>query len=802
MARTARRAAHHDAQHDAHTPAPERLAQLDTQWRAANYLGAAQIYLQRNALLREPLQPADIKPRLLGHWGTTPGLTLIYTHLNRLIQDTGANMLLVVGPGHGAPAILAELYLEGTLGEYFPDLTPDAAGLNRLVRQFSWPGGMPSHVGPLTPGTINEGGELGYSLAHAFGAALDHPDLVVACIVGDGEAETGPLAAAWHSNKMLDPASDGAVLPILHLNGYKLSGPTVFGRMSDAELTDLFKGYGYQVRIVAGDDPRQVHPDLWAALDWAHSTIQSIQQAARGGAEIVRPAWPMLIVRTPKGWTGPKQLDGVVIEGTFHAHQVPIPDPATNPAHLRALEAWLRSYHPDELFDERGHPTPPVTALMPPADRRMGANPAANGGRVLVPLRLPDWDDYTVAVPAPGATRAEATRELGVYLRDVFARNAEQRNFRLFCPDETTSNRLQAVFEETARPWMWPLVATDEYLSRGGRVMELLSEHTCEGWLEGYLLTGRHGLFACYEAFITIVDSMVNQYGKWLKQCQEILWRAPIASLNFLLTSHAWRQDHNGYSHQGPGFINTLLTKKGAVTRIYLPPDTNCLLSVAEHCLQSRNYINLIVVSKAPSPQWLDVDAARAHCERGVSIWEWASNDDGGEPDVVLAAAGDVPTQEALAAVWLLRRDLPDLRVRFINVVDLLTLDSHRNHPHGLDDEAFARLFTDAAPVVFAFHGYQRVIHELIYRRSNPARFHVRGYNEEGTTTTPFDMVVRNELSRYHLAILALRHATRLRSRAGALIDRYEERLAAHRVYIGEHDEDLPEVRDWTWSAV
>ncbi len=798
MART------HMARHtpqDARTPTPERLDQLDAQWRAANYLGAAQIYLQRNALLRAPLQPADIKPRLLGHWGTTPGLTLIYTHLNRLIQDTGANMLLVVGPGHGAPAILAELYLEGTLGAYYSDLTPDEAGVTRLARQFSWPGGMPSHVGPLTPGTINEGGELGYSLSHAFGAAFDHPDLVVACVVGDGEAETGPLAAAWHSNKMLDPASDGAVLPILHLNGYKLSGPTVFGRMSDGELADLFHGYGYQVRIVAGDEPRRVHTDLWAALDWAHDEIQRIQQAARDGEEIVRPAWPVLVLRTPKGWTGPKHLDGVAIEGTFHAHQVPIPDPATNPAHLRALEAWLRSYQPDALFDAAGRPVQAVMALVPAGDQRLGANPVANGGRVLVPLTLPEWGDYAVAVPTPGATQAEATRELGVYLRDVFARNAKQRNFRLFCPDETTSNRLRAIFEETARPWMWPLFETDEYLSRGGRVMELLSEHTCEGWLEGYLLTGRHGLFACYEAFITIVDSMVNQYSKWLKQCKEIPWRAPIASLNILLTSHAWRQDHNGYSHQGPGFINTLLTKKGAVTRIYLPPDTNCLLSIADHCLQSRNYINLIVVSKAPSPQWLDLDAARDHCARGASVWAWASNDEGDDPDVVLAAAGDVPTQEALAAVWLLRRDLPELRVRVVNVVDLLTLDSHRDHPHGLDDEAFVRLFTATAPVVFAFHGYQRVIHELVYRRPNPSRFHVRGYNEEGTTTTPFDMVVQNEMSRYHLAILALQHAARLRSRAGALIDRYEERLAAHHVYIREHDDDLPEVREWRWSA-
>jgi xylulose-5-phosphate/fructose-6-phosphate phosphoketolase len=796
MARTTR-----SARQPASLPPPERLEQLHAQWRAANYLGAAQIYLRRNALLRTLLAPDDIKPRLLGHWGTTPGLTLVYTHLNRLIVERDANVLLVVGPGHGAPAILAELYLEGSLGEHNPELTPDEAGLTRMVRQFSWPGGVPSHVGPSTPGTINEGGELGYSLAHAYGAALDDPDLLVACIVGDGEAETGPLAAAWHSNKMLDPVHDGAVLPILHLNGYKLSGPTVFGRMSDDELTDLFEGYGHQVRIISGDEPMAVHAALWSALDWAHGEIGLIQQAARGGQTVLRPAWPMLILRTPKGWTGPKTLDGVSIEGTFHAHQVPIADPATNPAHLRALEDWLRSYRPEELFDSAGHPAPAVTSLIPAGDRRLGANPIANGGQVLQPLHLPDFASYAVPVPAPGATTAEATRQLGELLRDLLRDDAQERNFRLFCPDETTSNRLQAIFETTARPWEWPLVETDEYLARQGQVMELLSEHTCQGWLEGYLLTGRHGLFACYEAFTTIVDSMVNQYSKWLKQSQEIPWRAPIASLNYLLTSHAWRQDHNGYSHQGPGFINTLLTKKREVVRIYLPPDANCLLSVADHCLRSHNYVNLIIVSKAPSPQWLSMEAAREHCARGISVWEWASTDDGGEPDVVLAGAGDVPTQEALAAAWLLRRDLPELRVRFVNVVDLLTLDSHRDHPHGLEDDAFNRLFTESAPVVFAFHGYQRVVHELIYRRANPTRFHVRGYNEEGTTTTPFDMVVLNELSRYHLAILALQHATRLRSRAGELIGQYKERLAAHHVYIREHDEDLPEIREWRWTA-
>ena len=777
----------------------ERLKQIHAQWQAANYLAAAQIYLKRNALLREPLQAADIKPRLLGHWGTSPGLTLIYTHLNRLIQDTDASILLVVGPGHGAPAILAELYLEGTLGEYFPQLSLDLAGVNHLAQQFSWPGGVPSHTGPLTPGMINEGGELGYSLAHAFGAAFDNPDLIVACVVGDGEAETGPLAAAWQSNKFLNPASDGAVLPILHLNGYKLSGPTVLGRMSDEELTKLFEGYGYQVRFVEGDDPAAVHPAMWTTLDWAYNAIRDLQQRARGGEAIVRPTWPMILLRTPKGWTGPKRVDGVPIEGTFHAHQVPISDPATNPEHLAALEAWLRSYHPDERFDATGRPAPEVTAVLPPADKRIGRNPSANGGELLVPLKLPHTAEYAVAVPAPGAVKAEATRELGKYLRDVFVANNPARNFRLFCPDETTSNRLQAIFEETERPFLWPLVETDEYLSRSGRVMEILSEHTCEGWLEGYLLTGRHGMFACYEAFTTIVDSMVNQYAKWLKLAREIPWRTPVASLNFLLTSHSWRQDHNGYSHQAPGFINTLLTKKSEMVCIYLPPDTNSLFAVTEHCFRTPGHINLIVVGKQPNPQWLDSKAAQEHVARGAGIWEWASND-AGQPDVVLAAAGDVPTEEILAATWLLRRQLPDLRVRVVNVVDLLTLASDRDHPHGLDEAAFAELFTETTPVVFAFHGYQRVIHELIHHRPNPQRFHVRGYNEEGTTTTPFDVLVQNQMSRYHLATLALRHATRMRSHAGALIDQFDERLAAHHTYIRDFGEDLPEIREWRWT--
>jgi xylulose-5-phosphate/fructose-6-phosphate phosphoketolase len=777
----------------------ERLQQLDAYWRAANYLGAAQLFLKENPLLHEPLAPEHIKPRLLGHWGTQPGLNLVYAHLNRLIQDTDASVLLIVGPGHGAPAILANLYLEGTLSEYYPDLTFDVAGLRRLERQFSWPYGMPSHLFPGTPGMIHEGGELGYSLAHAYGAALDNPDLIAACVVGDGEAETGPLAAAWHSNKYLDPCTSGAVLPILHLNGYKLSGPTLLGRMTDTELEHLFTGYGYQVRMVAGDEPEAVHPDMWEAMDWAYAQIHAIQEKARVGETPTRPAWPMIILRTPKGWTCPKSLDGVPIEGTFHAHQVPIMDPATNPDHLKVLEAWLRSYRPQELFDPNGRPMPEVTTICPDGDLRIGMNPHTNGGQLLVPLQLPDYTEYAVAVPAPSQVKAEGTRNLSKYLRDVFRANEDTRNFRFFCPDETTSNRMEHMFEATERAFMWTLVKTDEYLSRGGRVMEILSEHTCQGWLEGYLLTGRHGLFACYEAFIPIIDSMLNQYAKWLKVSQEIPWRKPLASLNYLLTSHVWRQDHNGYTHQVPSFINNVANKKASVARIYLPPDANCLLSVVDHCLNSRGYVNLIVASKQMIPQWLDMDAAREHCARGASAWDWASNDEG-DPDLVLAAAGDVPTEEIVAAAWLLRRELPELRVRVVNVVDLFTLVSHHDHPHGLDDAAFVELFTEDKPVIFAFHGYPRLIHELVYHRPNPGRFHVHGYMEEGRTTTPFDMLVLNQMSRYHLAIAALHRATRLRSRAGGVIDKFEERLTAHRAYIQEHDEELPEVLNWHWS--
>jgi xylulose-5-phosphate/fructose-6-phosphate phosphoketolase len=779
---------------------PQRLEQIDANFRCANYIGAAQLYLRENALLREPLKPAHIKARLLGHWGTQPGLNLIYTHLNRLIQDTAANILLVVGPGHGAPAVLAELYIEGTMSEFYPRYSQDLAGVTNLIRDFSWPGGLPSHLTALTPGAMHEGGELGYSLMHAYGAAFDNPELIVACIVGDGEAESGPLAASWQSNKFLNPVHDGAVLPILHLNGYKLSGPAILARMTDEELRAMFTGYGYHVRVVAGDEPDTVHRGMWQALDSAHHEIRLIQGEARRGTQSSPPCWPLLILRTPKGWTGPKTLDGVAIEGTFHSHQIPIKDPASNPRHLQALADWLRSYRPEELFDASGKVAPIAAAICPKGERRMGVNPYANGGLLLQPLNLPDYTGYAVEVASPGAVNAENTRVLGTLLRDVYRDSKASRNFRLFCPDETTSNRLQAVFEATSRAFEEPLEASDEFLSRDGRVMEILSEHCCQGWLEGYLLTGRHGIFACYEAFITIVDSMVAQYAKWSKMARETSWRKPVSSLNYLLTSHVWQQDHNGYSHQGPGFINTLLTRKREVTRIYLPPDANCLLSVTDHCLRSRDHINLIVASKNPMPQWLDMAAAREHCAQGASVWRWAGNESG-DPDVVLAAAGDVPTQEAMAAALLLRGEAPDLRVRVVNVVDLFTLQSHNDHPHGLDDDQFAGLFTEEKPIVFAFHGYPGVIHELIHHRRNPTRFHVRGYIEEGTTTTPFDMTVLNGLSRYHLAMEVLRRAPRMRSIAGDIIQKFEQKLRRHREWIRDHDEDMPEILNWTWSG-
>jgi xylulose-5-phosphate/fructose-6-phosphate phosphoketolase len=778
----------------------DRLNRLDAYWRAANYLAVGQIYLQENPLLREPLKPEQIKPRLLGHWGTSPGLNLIYVHLNRLIQDTGANVLYITGPGHGAPAIVANVYLEGTYTEIYPEVSQDEAGMRLLFRQFSTPGGVPSHVSPDTPGSIHEGGELGYSLVHAFGAAFDNPDLLVACVVGDGEAETGPLAGSWKSVNYLNPVRDGAVLPILHLNGYKISGPTVLGRTDDETLKSLFAGYGYQVYFVEGDEPMAVHRAMAQTLDEVYADIRAIQQEARTQGFSGQPTWPMIILRTPKGWTGPKEWNGVPIEGTFRAHQVPLTEVKENPDQLKLLEQWMRSYKPEELFDQDGHLIPELAELAPRGDQRMGANPQANGGRLLVDLELPPFTDYAVEVPAPGRVKAEATRNLGYFLRDVFEQNEADQNFRLFCPDETNSNRLNAVFEATNRCSVGKILNSDDHVAPDGRVMEVLSEHLCQGWLEGYLLTGRHGLFPCYEAFVTIVDSMFNQHAKWLKASRELPWRHPIASLNYLLTSHAWRQDHNGYSHQGPGFMDTVINKKGTVVRIYLPPDANCLLSVMDHCLRSRDYVNVIVAGKQPELQWLDIEAARRHCARGASVWEWASNDQDGKPDVVLASAGDVPTLETMAAAWLLRKHLPELKVRVVNVVDLMVLSPPAYHPHGMDAEAFRDLFTEGVPVVFAFHGYRRMIHDLVHGRPNPERFHVRGYMEEGTTTTPFDMVVANQISRYHLAIEALRRAPRLRSQSTHLVEEFESKLAEHQLYIQEHLQDMPEIRDWTWS--
>jgi xylulose-5-phosphate/fructose-6-phosphate phosphoketolase len=776
------------------TDRSQQLAELQANFRAANYLGVAQLYLRDNALLREPLRAEHIKPRLLGHWGTVPGINLVYGHLSRLVRETQQRMLFIAGTGHGAPGVLAELFLEGTLGRYYADYSRDISGLTRLVHDFSWPGGWPSHLTALTPGTLHEGGELGYSLAHAFGVAFDNPELTVACLVGDGEAETGPLAAAWQSVSFLNPAVDGAVLPILHLNGYKLSGPTIFARLAPEELREYFAGMGYVAREVAGEEEDEVHREMWAALEWAHGEIGEIQRAARSGRWASRPRWPMLILRTPKGWTAPAMLDGKPLEGTFHAHQIPIEDPARNPEHLAVLERWLRSYLPEELFDESGKPVNEVTAVFPREELLLGEAPEANGGALLKPLALPEYERYAVEVPVPGAARTEGTKILGGYLRDVFANDADQRSFRLFSPDETSSNRLQDVFNATRRAWMLPTVPSDEFLARDGRVMEILSEHCCEGWLEGYLLSGRHGVFACYEAFLTIVDSMMQQYAKWLKMAAETSWRKPVASLNYLVTSHVWEQDHNGYSHQGPSFINTLLTKKAAITRIYLPPDANCLLSVADHCLHSRGYINLVVASKKPMPQWLSMDDASRHCAVGASEWEWASNS-GDDAEIVLAAAGDVPTRETLAAAWWLRREAPDLRVRVVNVVDLYTIQSPRDHPHGLSPDRFSKLFGERTEVVFAFHGYPDVIHELIHHRPNPQRFHVRGYVEEGTTTTPFDMTVLNRMSRYDLAIEALRRSGRA--------DRtpvFERKLAEHRRYIRDHGDDTPEVQDWRWA--
>ncbi len=779
----------------------DSLNKIQKYWYAANYLSVGQIYLCDNPLLREPLTVEHIKPRLLGHWGTSPGLNLIYVHLNRLIKKKDANIIYITGPGHGGPAIIANTYLEGTYSQIYPEISQNAEGMRRLFRQFSFPGGVPSHVSPQTPGSIHEGGELGYSLIHAYGAAFDNPDLLVACVVGDGEAETGPLAGGWKSNMFLNPARDGAVLPILHLNGYKISGPTVLGRKSDGELRHLFKGLGYAPYFVEGTDPLLVHQAMAETMDKVYTDIQAIQNDARSKGFSKRPAWPMIVLSTPKGWTGPKVVDGLQIEGTFRAHQVPLATVRENPEHLKIFEAWMHSYKPEELFDENGRLISELAELAPEGDKRMSANPNANGGKLLIDLNLPDFTKYALDVMKPGIQIGEATRQLGKFLRDVFKENEKNKNFRIFCPDETESNRLGNVFEVTNRCFVGDIISTDDHLSPDGRVMEVLSEHCCQGWLEGYLLTGRHGIFPCYEAFVTIIDSMVNQHAKWLKTCRELPWRRPIASLNYLLTSHAWRQDHNGYSHQGPGFINTVLHKKSSVARIYLPPDANCLLSVVDHCLRSRDYVNLIICGKQPEPQWLNMDAAKKHCAKGASVWEWAGNDENNEPDVVMACAGDVPTMETLAAVWLLRKHLPELKIRVVNVVDLMSLMPHSEHPHGLDESSFSNLFTDTTPVIFAFHGYPRVIHELIYQRPDDERFHVHGYIEEGTTTTPFDMVVCNNMSRYHLAVDALQRVPRLRSRSANSIQQFNNKLIDHAVYVRQHGEDMPEIVNWRWDS-
>jgi len=777
------------------------LARMDAYWRAANYLSVGQIYLYDNPLLRKPLKLEHIKPRLLGHWGTTPGLNFIYVHVNRAIKEHDLDAIFVTGPGHGGPALVANTYLEGTYSEVYPEVSQDERGMKRLFTQFSFPGGVPSHVAPDTPGSINEGGELGYSLAHAFGAAFDNPDLFVVCVVGDGEAETGPLATGWHSNKFLNPVYDGAVLPILHLNGYKIAGPSLLARIPRTELESLLAGYGYRPYFVEGDEPKAMHRSMAATLDSVVAEIRRIQRAARRQGSAERPRWPMIVLVSPKGWTGPKVVDGEKIEGTFRAHQVPLGDFAAKPQHLKILERWLRSYKPDELFDKTGKLAPELAALAPEGNRRMGANPHANGGILLRDLKLPHFRDYAVAVAKPGAVIAEATRVQGRFIRDVLKFNTDGRNFRVFSPDETSSNRWDAVFEVTDRCSMAERVRGDDHVSPTGRVMEVLSEHQCEGWLEGYLLTGRHGVFSCYEAFVHIVDSMFNQHAKWLEACRHIPWRRPIASLNYMLSSHVWRQDHNGFSHQDPGFIDLVVNKKSDIIRVYLPPDANTLLCVTDRCLRSRNCINVIIAGKQPEQQWLDMDAAVKHCAAGIGIWEWASNDAGGEPDVVMGCAGDVPTLETLAAVELLRELFPELRVRVVNVVDLMTLQPQSEHPHGLKDADFDALFTRGKPIIFAYHGYPWLIHRLTYRRTNHEGLHVRGYKEEGTTTTPFDMVVRNDLDRFHLVGDVVDRVPGLSARAGYAKQLLRDKLTEHKSYIHRHGEDMPEVRNWRWRS-